>query len=167
MTTTLTPADFYDDEADFRDEIAALAKRRRWQVQTEVSLKVGRVSWGRIDLMARPKVGKPLLIECKLRIRSLGELRRAVEQAHAYRTLLGIDVQTIVAAPEITCERPAILIREAFGVHVATGRELSEAINHRDIDDETGELIILVLDEHAKDGNSDGRHATAAGQYIR
>ena len=132
--SNLTPADFYDSEAEYRDELATVAKRHKWKVGVEAPLHIGTTVWGRADLVFHWKTKNhkggwlPILVECKRRIKSASELRRAIEQVYAYRKIFGVAMDAVVTAPSIDTERPTAEVLDLFNVLVLDALELTDVL---------------------------------------
>lgn len=127
----LTAADFYDDEADVVADLAGTAQAAGYKTATEVRVIVGKRTWGRVDLLARDvrDRSKPaILVEAKLRIKTLSELRRAVEQASGYRKALGIKAHAAVVAATFDVPIPSDLLLGSYNVFALSPYGFGEAV---------------------------------------
>lgn len=126
----------YATEATYRDDLAGIARRHQWQVATESPMHIGKTMWGRADIIINWKSRHsrggylPVLVECKRKIAGAGSMRRAIEQVVSYRKILGLEMDAVVTAPTIECDRPNGAVLRLFNVLVLDKNELCDVLRN-------------------------------------
>lgn len=119
----------YSSEAELVADLEQVCIAYGWSTVRELAIRITDAAedesyvWGRLDLLARraptpyDRRPKPLLIEAKHVIRTVPELRRAVQQAHGYRAAMGIRANVMVVAA-VFCDIPTHFIEGTYQVKV-------------------------------------------------